>query len=172
MPYDNVLIAFNAIPVGEDGWLSHLPGRMPGFIWHKTTDYQYALNKVSDEHGGGTEVWRLEAPDMPRKHFYPRQPKHPLEGAVTEAKLVTVHEGNTRSTEVAIPWSELPHVKQRLDARRAVKFTFRVNHSSGGGLMELAHRRSVSRNNGQAFHVDWQEHWANEVEFAFERSAN
>jgi hypothetical protein len=24
---DNVLIAFNAIPMGEDGWETHLPGR-------------------------------------------------------------------------------------------------------------------------------------------------
>ena len=171
-PFDNILIAFNAVPDEEEDWLTQLPGRPPRFTYYKCSEYEYALNTVAEGYGGGFEVWRLQCPGMPRKHFYPRQPKHPLEGAVTEAKLVTVHEGNTRSTEVAIPWSELPHVKQRLDARRAVKFTFRVNHSSGGGLMELAHRRSVSRNNGQAFHVDWQEHWANEVEFAFERSAN
>ena len=45
---DNVLIAFNAIPMGQDGWESHLPGRMPKFVWYKTTDYEFALNKVAD----------------------------------------------------------------------------------------------------------------------------
>ena len=55
---DNVLIAFNAIPMDEDGWQTHLPGRMPKFVWYKTTDYEFALNKVDDNYGGGTEIWR------------------------------------------------------------------------------------------------------------------
>jgi hypothetical protein len=29
---DNVLIGFNVIPLGQDGWESHLPGRMPKFL--------------------------------------------------------------------------------------------------------------------------------------------
>ena len=169
VPYDNVLIAFNAIPVGEDGWLSHLPGRMPGFIWHKTTDYQYALNKVSDEHGGGTEVWRLEAPDMPRKHFYPRQPKHPLEGAVAEAQLAMRHEGNTRIVECALPWAEIPHVHGLMQSGETVKFSFRVNHDTGGADMELARDRSACQGLSNSFHPDWSRSWPNELEFAFER---
>jgi hypothetical protein len=35
--------------------------------------------------------------------------------------------------------------------------------------MELAAGRSVSKPNNQAFHRDWAEHWANELEFAFEQ---
>jgi hypothetical protein len=166
---DNIQIAFNAIPPGEDGCLTHLPGRMPGFISYKCSDYQYALNTVAPEYGGGFELWRLESPGMPRKHFYPRQPKHPLEGAVKGARLVTTHDGGTRVTEAAIPWSELPHVRALLDASKPVKFSFRVNHNTGGPTMELAWQRSISRANNHAFHVDWVEHWANEIEFAFER---
>ena len=166
---DNVQIAFNAIPLEKDSWLTHLPGRMPKFVWYKCTDYEYALNTVAPEHGGGTEVWRLMVPGMPRKHFYPRQPKHPLEGAVTAAKLVTVHEGNTRITEVAIPWAELPDVKALLDAGQPVKFSFAVNSNQGGPIMELARDRSISRQNSQAFHVDWSEHWANELQFGWEK---
>lgn len=165
--FDNVQIAFNAIPLGQDGWLSHLPGRMPKFIWHKSTDYEYALNTVAEEYGGGFEVWRLQVPGMPFKHFYPRQDKHPLEGPVQNAKLVTVHKRNLRMTEVAIPWSEIPHVKRRLDAGKMVKFSFRVNHDTGGPILELARDRSVSKQ-GPAFHTAWDEHWANEVEFGFE----
>jgi hypothetical protein len=29
--------------------------------------------------------------------------------------------------------------------------------------------RGVSKINSQAFHPDWAEHWANELEFAFEK---
>jgi hypothetical protein len=166
---DNVQIAFNAIPLGEDGWLSHLPGRPPKFTTYRCTDYQYALNTVAPEYGGGFEVWRLEVPGMVRKHFYPRQPKHPLEGSVRDALLKTVHNGGTRVTEAAIPWTEIPHVKALCDAGKPVKFSFRVNHNTGGGTMELAKGRSVSRLNNPAFHVDWVEHWANELEFRFEK---
>jgi len=44
-----------------------------------------------------------------------------------------------------------------------------VNHDERIGTMELARGRSVSRRSGHAFHVDWAEHWANEVEFRFVR---
>jgi len=168
--FDNIQIAFNAIPMDEDPiWLSHLPGRMPGFIWYRCTDYEYALNKVAEEYGGGHEVWRLSQPDMYRKHYFPRQPKHPDEGPVEEARLMVRYEGGARITEVAIPWSELPHVKQRLDAGETVKFSFRVNQDKRGPTMELAMNRSVSELNRMAFQVSWNNHWANELEFAFEK---
>ena len=35
--------------------------------------------------------------------------------------------------------------------------------------MELARNRGVSRKNNFAFQVDWVEHWANELEFAFQK---
>ena len=169
-PFDNALIAFNAIPFElEQSWVTHLPGRMPKFVFYKCTDYEYAFNMVAPKYGGGFEVWRLDVPGMPRKHFYPRQPKHPLEGAVKTAELVTAYRGGTRYTEAAIPWEELPHVKKLLDAGQTVKFSYKVNHNTGGPCMELARQRSVSRVNPRAFHVDWREHWANELEFAFEK---
>ncbi|MBN2129446.1 MAG: hypothetical protein JW741_08110, partial [Sedimentisphaerales bacterium] len=167
--FDNVLIAFNAIAMEDEDWLTHLPGRPPKFIWYKCTDYEFALNPVAQAYGGGTEIWTLMRPGLPRKHFFPRQPAHRLEGPVRDGLLKIVHEGNTRITEVAIPWSAIPHVKERLDRRQPVKFSYRVNHDNGGPTMELARERSVSKINNQAFHPDWQEHWANELEFAFER---
>ncbi len=168
--FDNIQIAFNAIPADEDPlWLTHLPGRMPGFIWYRCTDYEYALNRVAERYGGGHEVWRLTAPEMHRKHYFPRQPRHPKEGPVKRAKLVTRYEGGARITEVAIPWSELPHVRKRMAAGKTVKFSFRVNHDRRGPTMELARNRSVSRLNRMAFQVSWNNHWANEVEFAFEK---
>lgn len=167
--FDNVQIAFNVLPIGEDGRLANPPGTMPRYTGYKCTDYEYALNKVAPQYGGGVEIWRLWVPGMTRKMFYPRQPASPLDGPVADGKLVTLHDGNTRIVEAAIPWSELPEVKKALDTGKTIKFSFRVNDNAGGGCMELAKDRSVSKINSWAFHVDWTEHWANEVEFAFEQ---
>jgi hypothetical protein len=167
---DNVQIAFNVIPIGEDGYLSTTKGTMPKYVGYKCTDYEYALNQVDPKYGGGTEIWRLLVPGMPEKHFYPRQPKSPFDGPVKNGKLAITHEGSTRITECAIPWSELPDVKKTLDAGKTIKFSFRVNDNGNmGSCMELARERSVSKRNSRAFHASWKEHWANEIEFGFEK---
>ncbi len=69
--------------------------------------------------------------------------------------------------EWAIPWGELPEVRARVQAGQTVKFSFRVNN--GGNAFELAAGRSVSKDNPLSFHNDWSTHWANELEFAFEK---
>ncbi len=168
--YDNVLLAFNVLPEGQDGMLACPPGTMPRYTGYKCTDYEYALNPVAERYGGGTEIWRLLAPGMNRKHFFPRQPKSAQEGPVKKGQLVIRREGNTVITECAIPWEELPDVKAALDAGRRVKLSFRVNDNGApGSCMELARDRSVSKLNARAFHPDWKVHWANEVEFEFEK---
>lgn len=169
MNTDNVQIAFNVIPIGQDGWLPNPPGTMPRYMCYRDSDYEYALNQVAEQFGGGTEIWRMFAPGVPRKHFYPRQPKADRDGGAVEGgQLVMRRDGNTRIVEAALPWSELPDVKKRLDAGQTVKFSFRVNDNRGPE-MELAADRSVSKLNNYAFHNDWMQAWANEVEFAFEQ---
>jgi len=166
---DNVQIAFNVIPIGDDDYGSIPKGTMPKYVGYKCTDYEYALNQVAPQYGGGTEIWRLLVPGMPEKHFYPRQPKSPYDGPVKNGKLAITHEVSTRITECAIPWSELPDVKKALDTGKTIKFSFRINDNGNmGNCMELARERSVSKKNSHAFHASWKEHWANEVEFAFE----
>jgi hypothetical protein len=169
--FDNVQIAFNVFPADapEKRSFNHPPGTMPGYISYEDTDYEYALNKVSDANGGGTEIWRLLVPGQPRKEFYPREPKSPLDGPVGGGKLVVVQNDTTRIEECAIPWSEIPGVKACLDAGETIKFDFRVNDNSTSGCMELARDRSVSRTNSYAFHPQWVEHWANELEFSFQK---
>lgn len=163
---DNILIAFNALPAGEDGMEAAAKGTMPRYIGYKCTDYEYALNTVAPEYGGGFEIWRMLVPGMPRKHFYPRQPKSPYDGAVKDGRLVTRRDHNTLYYECAIPWSELPDVKRLFDQGKTVKFSARINDDgAGGACMEIAKGRSVSKKNSRAFHPDWKEHWANEVEF-------
>ena len=166
--HDNVQIAFNVLPPEEKPWYPCPPGTMPGFIVAKCTDYEYALNPVAARYGGGTEIWRMEAPGMPHKHFYPRQPASPKDGPVKGGKLAMMRDAGMRIVECAIPWSELPDVKKRLDAGEPIKFSFRVNDNKGAGCMELSRGRSVAKR-GASFHCDWVEHWSNEVEFGFER---
>jgi hypothetical protein len=165
---DNALLAFNAIPPAEKDWQTHLPGRFPKFIWYKTTDYEYALNHVAAEFGGGSEIWRLLSPGMPFKHFFPRQPKHALEGAVHEGRLAVRYEGGWRIVECAIPWKEIPHVKALRDAGQTVKFNFRVNHSTRGADLTLSTQRSAAEGLSHSFHPNWIRQWPNELEFGFE----
>ncbi len=170
---DNIQIGFNVI-AESDGQAKNMypypPGTMPHFIGFKDTDYEFALNQVAPQYGGGTEIWRLLAPGMPIKTFYPRQNASPLDGPVTDGKLVIMQDGATRITEAAIPWSAIPQVKKRLDAGQTIKFSFRVNDAAGTGY-ELAHDRSASQENTLSFHNSWVgNHWANEIEFGFEKS--
>jgi hypothetical protein len=168
--FDNVQIAFNVIPendVEDKGVYPYPPGTMPHYAPYRATDYEFALNQVAPQYGGGTEIWRLEAPGMPHKHFYPREPKSPLDGAVTDGKLSVRRDGNTRIVECAIPWGEIPWVKKRLDAGQTVKFSFRVNDGNGPSY-EMAHDRSASNQGGSSFLCDWTGgHWANEIRFGF-----
>ena len=149
--------------------LAACAGHAAGFMARKCTDYEYVFNSVAPRYGGGTEIWRLVAPGVPRKHFFPRQPKAARDGGpVAGGKLAMRREGNTRIVEAAIPWSEIPDVRNRLDEGRTVKFSFRVNDNQGPA-MELAAGRSVSQMNVNAFHDYWSSHWSNEMEFAFEK---
>jgi hypothetical protein len=167
--HDNVQVAFGVFPPGENGMSAHVPGLPLDFQARKCTDYEYVFNSVSPRCGGGTEMWRLIAPGVPRKHFYPRQPKAEKDGGpVAGGKLVMRRDGGTRIVEAAIPWSEIPDVRKRLDEGRTVKFSFRANDNKGPA-MELAAGRSVSQVNVNAFHDYWASHWSNELEFAFEK---
>ncbi|MDR1192512.1 MAG: hypothetical protein LBK60_12755 [Verrucomicrobiales bacterium] len=167
--FDNVQIAFNVIPSDEKlDMVLFPPGTMPNFIPRTDTDYEYALNKVADAHGGGVEIWRSYYPGMPRKTFYPRQGASPHDGPVKNGKLVINYDGNTRIVEAAIPWEEIPLVKQARDAGRPIKFTYRVNDNAGPA-MELATDRSAAKHNSYTLHPEWITHWSNELEFAFEK---
>jgi hypothetical protein len=164
----NIQIAFNAVPPEQKPMLTHPAGTMPKFMCYMDTDYEFAMNPVADEYGGGTEIVCLLKPGAPRKHFYPRQPKAPADGGpVKSGSLVVRPDGDGRIFECAIPWSEMPRVKRRLDAGETVKFSYRVNN--GPVAYELAVGRSVSKDNPWAFHNDWSTHWANELEFGAEK---
>jgi hypothetical protein len=161
----NVQIAFNVIPTDQKGHYAFPAGTMPGFCANFDTDYEFALNQVGEAFGGGTEIFCLQKPGMVRKHFFPRQLKAPTDGGPVKGEARLVVKGNF--VECHLPWSELPEVRRRMAAGQTIKFSFRVNN--GGGAFELAAGRSVSKDNCFTFHNDWSTHWANELEFGFER---
>jgi hypothetical protein len=168
-PLDNIQIAFNAVPDAEKNqWITNLPGRPPKFIWYKDTDYEYSLNLVAEKYGGGTEIWRMLVPGMPPKNFYPRQPKSPWDGAVTEGKLAIKYVDDMRLVECAIPWKEIPDVHKLMLSGKPVKFTCRVNRAGGGPMMELPMHRLASRVNSAALDAQWEPHWANDLAFGWE----
>ncbi len=166
---DNVQIAFNVVPPEKKDFYMNSPGTMPRFMVYPSTDYEYVFNPVAPKYGGGTEIFRLLAPGVPYKEFYPREPKSLVDGGpVKSGKLVMKREGNTRIVEAAISWTEIPFVRARLDAGQTMKFSYRVNDNKGPGY-ELAEGRSVSQVSTYALHDFWGNHWTPELEFAFER---
>lgn len=166
--FDNVQIAFNVLPTTKKRFYPHPPGTFAGFTTEmNSSDYEFALNKVAQESGGGTEIWRLSTPEMPLKHFYPRQGKSPFDGPVVGGKLVVLQESTTRIVECAIPWSEIPEVLAAKKAGIPIRFSFRINDSAGVGCMELARGRSVAKTGG-SFHAEWVEHWENKISFGWE----
>jgi hypothetical protein len=169
MSDDGIQIAFNVLPTDKKDMIEYPPGTMPQFQVYKDTDYEYYLHAVGNKWFGGTEIWRLLAPGVPRKHFYPRQPKADKDGGPVEnGKLAVIQGDTTRIVECALPWSEIPDVKSALDSGKNIKFTFRVTDDKGPSY-EMVADRSLSKHNALTFHPLWETHWSNEVEFAFEK---
>jgi len=127
------------------------------------------MHRVADEAGGGTELFRLETPRIPRKHFYPRQPSHPEQGAVVEAQLEVVYRDGMRIVEAAIPWQAIPTVRARMEAGESISFSYRVNHGSTAPTMELAMDRSAAEGISRAFNPDWRTSYPNVLRFQWER---
>ncbi len=163
LPADhNVQIAFNVIPEDQKGEMMPFPvGTMPHYCAFPDTDYEFALNKWNE---GGSEIFCLARPGVPRKTFYPREPRSPIDGGPVGGKAKLVFKGNV--LECAIPWTEMPEVHAALAEGKTIKFTLRSNED---GVVELAAGRSVSKANPLTFHQDWKVHWANELEFGVEK---
>lgn len=167
--FDTVQLGFNILPDEQKRWYPMAPGTFKGYAATKETDYEFALNPVAEAYGGGTEIWKNLAPYLPDKHYYPRSPKHPREGAVgAPARLEIERDEKMRHVFLALPWTEIPEVLAARREGRPVKLTVRVNDNGRpGACMELPCGRSASRRS-QSLKPDWGEHWANEIEFGWE----
>lgn len=77
-------------------------GTMPRYIGYKCTDYEYALNTVAPEYGGGFEIWRMLVPVCRENTSILKPAKSSFDGAVKDGKLITTREGTRLYYECAI----------------------------------------------------------------------
>ena len=109
------------------------------------------IRRVTD---GGSELWRLLAPGVPRGHYYPRQPRAKSDqGIVTDGRHAVRRDATPLIYEVAIPWSELKEWKPK--AGQTFGFTFRVNNDKGPAL-QFGTEKSATKSNGLSLHPYWE----------------
>jgi len=121
--------------------------RVPGgFNAVPDTDYEFSLYATAD---GGSELWCLLSPGMPRTHYFPRQPQGQVrQHAVKSARHSVALVDGKRVYRAAIPWEVL-----NIDAPRggtSIGICFRFN-SATDGVVDFGTDRS-GKNNGLALH--------------------
>jgi len=138
--------------------------RVPyGFHAMPDADYEYAAYACTD---GGTELWRVLAPGVPRGHHYPRQPRaRHDQGPVAGGELAVRRDGKATVYELALPWTEmklasvpwksLGATPWRPEPGRTFGFLFRVNNNKGPALTFGADK-SATKTNGLSLHPYWQ----------------
>ena len=142
----HVLPGYNARDIILD--TSKLP---TGFHAMPDTDYEYALYACR---GGGSELWCLMSPGMPREHYYPRQPQAAIHPGVVAGGLHLVKsEGAVTIYEAAIPWTALNQWHPK--AGTTFGFTFVVNNGNGPAMIFGANA-SATKLNGLTLHPYWQ----------------
>jgi hypothetical protein len=111
------------------------------------TVFEYALYPCDD---GGSELWCLLAPGMPRGHHHPRQPRARIDQGVVPGGRHRVRHGNgVLSYELALPWPWKPAVGQRFCG------IVRFNRSTGPPLT-LGSDSGTTRGNGLSLHPYWE----------------
>ncbi|MGD0089610.1 MAG: hypothetical protein ABSE73_06785 [Planctomycetota bacterium] len=136
------------------GWhdLQPTTGRVPyGFHAVPDTDYEYALYQCA---GGSSELWRLSAPGVPRRHDFPHTAKGERStGPVPGAKHAVKREGNTYIYEMAIPHEELGTLK--LAAGAVFRLAVRAGNNDGPNV-DYGVNKAVVKNNGLTLKPYWE----------------
>ena len=160
---DTLQVGFDPIPGYKHHALKTDEDRVPeGFHAMPDTDFEYAAYACAD---GGSELWRILAPGVPRGHHYPRQPRAKFDqGPVQGGAHVVKREGTVTTYELAIPWSELKGWKPK--AGGTFGFTFRVNNNQGPAL-QFGADKSATKTNGLSLHPYWEAKPSCGVRWAF-----
>lgn len=125
--------------------------RVPyGFHAVSDTDYEYALYACR----GGSELWRLLAPGVPRRHDFPRTGSGPrTTGPVAGAKHVVRRQGQGYVYEMAVPRAELAELK--LAAGTTFGLMLRAGNDSGPHV-DLGVNKAATKLNGLTLHPYWE----------------
>jgi hypothetical protein len=138
----------------SDDWhdLAPTTGRVPqGFHAVPDTDYEYALYLCA---GGGSELWRLLAPGVPRQHDFPREPRGPrTTGPVGGARHVVKLSGNVYTYEMALPWEELAQLK--LQPGTPFGLMVRAGNNQGPHV-DYGTEKAATKINGLTLHPYWE----------------
>jgi hypothetical protein len=137
----------------RDDWhdLQSTTDRLPyGFHALPDTDHEFSLYLCED---GGSEMWRLLSPDMPRTHDFPRTPRGAVTtGPVANAQHVVRQDGDVRIYEAAIPRQAVPELK--MEAGRQFKMTFKVGVSEG--QIVFGQDKAATKHNALTLHPYWK----------------
>jgi hypothetical protein len=114
------------------------------------TDYEFGLYACTD---GGSELWRLLAPGVPRGHHFPHQARSKIDQGPVPGQHAVKRDGTVTIYEAAIPWTEL--LAWQPVAGSTFGFTFRVNNDKGPGLA-YGEDKSATKHNGLTLHPYWE----------------
>jgi hypothetical protein len=164
-PFDNSYtgdqfhLAFNTTPGYRD--LAPVTEAPWGFHAVPDTDYEFCAYLCAD---GGSELWNLLAPGMPRIHDWPRQPKGRITTNPTPgSRHVVRQDGDTRYYEIAIPRERIADLK--LETGASFKFVFFVGNDSGP-TAAFGASKAVCKENGLTLKPYWGNSPSCEVEWA------
>ncbi len=122
-----------------------------GFHAVPDTDYEYALYLCQ---GGKSELWRLLAPGVPRRHDFPRAPRgERTTGPMLDAKHVVTLRGNEYTYEMAILRSELAQLK----FEPGTTFGLMLRAGNGQGPhVDYGLDKAATKLNGLTLHPYWE----------------
>lgn len=131
--------------------------QVPGdFMAVPDTDYELSLYATDD---GGSELWMLLSPGMPRVHYFPRQRMGPVRPhAVKQATHSVTHKDGKIIFRAAIAWEVLgiKEPKAGMDVGLAWRF-------GGVGGVEFGKDLAATKNNGLTLHPYYGQKVSNQV---------
>lgn len=146
---DQLQIGFNV----RDDWhdLKPVTDVPKGFHAYPDTDYEFCAYLCAD---GGSELWNLLTPEMPRIHGWPNQPMGKIKHNPTPgSKHVIKQDGNLRKYEIAIPKKIIPELELKTGSE--FKFTFFIGNNNGPKLT-YGSKKAVTKSNGLTLHPYWE----------------
>ncbi len=156
---DQLQLAFNTTPGYRD--LAPVAEVPWGFHAVPDTDYEFSAYLCAD---GGSELWNLLSPGMPRIHDWPRQPRGRITTNPTPgSRHVVRQDGDTRIYEIAIPRDRIADLK--LEAGSTFKLVFFVGNNQGP-TATFGANKAVTRENGLTMKPYWSTSPSADVEWA------
>jgi hypothetical protein len=156
---DQLQLAFNV----RDDWhdLKPVTAVPVGFHAYPDTDYEFCAYLCAD---GGSELWNILTPDMPRIHDWPHQVKGRVQpNPASGAKHAIRQDGRVRTYEIAIPRALIPELEPQ--AGTTFRFAFFVGNDNGPKI-RYGEGKAVTKTNALSLHPYWESSPSCQVEWA------